>query len=84
MILVEAIVGNVNEATWKKQLEGATLDYLRLDQWQAQKNRFRLSSEGGVEVAISLDRTSHLHNGDVLVWNAATRSWSSPASSFKR
>jgi urease accessory protein len=73
MILVEAIVGNVNDASWKKQLEGATLDYLNLDQWQAQKNRFRQNTEGGLELAIALDRNSHLHNGDVLVWDTATR-----------
>jgi urease accessory protein len=73
MILVETIVGNVNDASWKKQLEGATLDYLNLDQWQAQKNRFRQNSDGGAELAISLDRSSHLHNGDILVWDAATR-----------
>ena len=35
MNLVETIVGNVNDASWKKQLDGATLDYLNLDQWQA-------------------------------------------------
>jgi urease accessory protein len=73
MILVETIVGNVNEASWKKQLEGATLDYLQLDQWQAQKNRFRNHTEGGVELAVSLERNSHLHHGDILVWDAAAR-----------
>jgi urease accessory protein len=73
MMLIEAIVGNVNEANWKKQLEGATLDYLKLDQWQAQKNRFRKNTEGGVELAISLERNSHLHHGDILVWDVAAR-----------
>jgi urease accessory protein len=73
MVLVESIVGNINDPVWKQQLEGATLDYLNLDQWQAQKNRFRLNSDGGAELAISLDRNSHLHNGDILVWDAATR-----------
>ena len=70
MILVESIVGNINDANWKKQLEGATLDFLNLDQWQAQKNRFRLSSDAGAELAISLDRNSHLHDGDIVVWDA--------------
>src|SRR5262245_5894186 len=73
MILVEAVVGNVNEASWKQRLEGATLDYLSLDQWQAQKNRFRKHTEGGVELAVSLERNSHLHHGDILVWDAAAR-----------
>ncbi len=73
MILVESIVGNINDANWKKQLEGATLDFLNLDQWQAQKNRFRLSSDAGAELAISLDRNSHLHDGDIVVWDAVMR-----------
>jgi urease accessory protein len=73
MIFVETVVGNVSEAHWKKQLEGATLDFLSLDQWQAQKNRFRKNTEGGVELAVSLERNSHLHNGDILVWDPAAR-----------
>ena len=73
MILVEAIVGNVNDGAWKKQLEGATLDYLSLDQWEAQKNRFRKTTKGGAELAVSLERHCHLHDGDILLWDAAAR-----------
>jgi urease accessory protein len=73
MILIEAIVGNINEPSWKKQLEEATMDYLCLDQWQAQKNRFRQKTEGGVELAISLERNSHLHQGDIIWWDTAAR-----------
>jgi len=28
---------------------------------------------GGVELAVSLERNSHLHHGDILVWDAAAR-----------
>ena len=73
MILIESVVGNINDASWKTKLEGATVDRLSLDQWQAQKNRFRMSSEGGAELAVSLERNSHLHDGDILVWDAAAR-----------
>jgi urease accessory protein len=73
MILVEAVLGNVNEAGWKERLAGAALDTLNLDQWQAQKNRFRMTTEGGVELAVSLERNSHLHHGDILVWDAAAK-----------
>jgi urease accessory protein len=73
MILVEVIVGNITDANWKKQLEGAALDYLNLDQWQAQKNRFRATTAGGVELAMSLERNAHLHPGDILVWDDAAR-----------
>ncbi|MDR3621861.1 MAG: urease accessory protein UreE [Paludisphaera borealis] len=73
MILVESIIGNVNEAPWADRLGGARLDVLSLDQWQAQKNRFRLKTSEGTEVAVALDRNSHLHDGDVLAWDEASR-----------
>ncbi|MES2794139.1 MAG: urease accessory protein UreE [Planctomycetota bacterium] len=73
MIIVEAIVGNVDEEKWKQQLSEATFDYLDLDQWQAQKNRLRKHTEQGLELALSLDRTSHLRNGDILIWDAQNR-----------
>ncbi|MHC5539564.1 urease accessory protein UreE, partial [Singulisphaera rosea] len=73
MILVEKPLGNADDPTWAGRLEGATVDPLPLDQWQAQKNRFRLKSEGGVEIAAALDRNTHLRDGDILVWDEATR-----------
>jgi urease accessory protein len=73
MILVESIIGNVREAPWADRLGGARIDALSLDQWQAQKNRFRLRTEEGTEVAVALDRNSHLQDGDVLAWDEATR-----------
>lgn len=73
MILVESIIGNVNEEGWVGRLKDARLDVLNLDQWQAQKNRFRLKTVGGSEVAVALDRKSHLHDGDVLAWDEASR-----------
>lgn len=69
LTLVEKVLGNIGDAVWKGRLAKATVDHLRLDQWQAQKNRFRKTTEAGVELAVSLDRMSHLHDGDVLVWS---------------
>jgi len=43
---------------------------LALDQWEAQKNRFRKRTAGGTEVAVSLDRGVFLRDGDVLAWDA--------------
>lgn len=71
LTLVEKVLGNMGDAAWKARLTKATVDHLRLDQWQAQKNRFRKTTEAGVELAVSLDRMSHLHDGDVLVWDEA-------------
>ncbi|WP_152053231.1 urease accessory protein UreE [Tautonia marina] len=73
MILVESVLGNVNHPSWQALLEGADLDVLRLDQWQAQKNRFRRKTEGGTELALSLERNTHLHDGDLLLWDPEAR-----------
>lgn len=69
MIIVESIVGNVDDDKWAGQLKEASLDYLDLDQWQAQKNRYRTTTEKGVELALSLERNTHLRNGDILIWD---------------
>ena len=73
MILVESVVGNVKDAGWKAKLDGAHVDVVNLDQWQAQKTRFRQRSEGGIELAVSLERNTHLHDGDILIWDEAMR-----------
>lgn len=74
MILVETILGNINDSAWGARLAAATLDHLELDQWEAQKNRMRKRSRGGAELALSLERNSRLRDGDILVWDEAKRS----------
>lgn len=73
MMVIESLLGNTNDPAWKSRLEGAHVDVLRLDQWQAQKNRFRRKTDGGVELAVSLERHVHLRDGDVLVWDDVAR-----------
>jgi urease accessory protein len=72
-IVVDSVLGNVADPAWKDRLDGARLDVLKLDQWQAQKNRFIGKTEGDAELAVSLQRNVHLRDGDVLVWDNATR-----------
>ncbi len=71
MILVEAVLGNRSDPQWAQRLAGAAVDSLDLDHWEAQKNRFRKKTAGGVELAVSLDRGTFMHDGDVLLWDAA-------------
>ena len=71
MLVIETITGNIREAAWKFRLEQATLDWLALDQWEAQKSRLRKSSQNGIDLAISLPRGILLRDGDVLVWDEA-------------
>ena len=73
MILVEAVLGNAAEPEWAARLAQAAVDSLELDHWEAQKNRFRKKTAGGAELAVSLDRGTFMHDGDVLVWDADAR-----------
>ena len=71
MRVIETIAGNIYETAWKARLEQATLDWLALDQWEAQKSRLRKLSQNGMDLAISLPRGILLRDGDVLVWDEA-------------
>ena len=73
MKVIETLLGNSEDPAWKVRLENARVDVLSLDQWQAQKNRFRRKTDGGIDLAISLERNIHLHDGDVLFWDNASR-----------
>lgn len=73
MIIVENVIGNSRDPHWQARLAGAAIDWLMLDQWEAQKSRLRKQTAGEVELALSLDRNTHLHDGDILVWDEAAR-----------
>lgn len=73
MILVETRLGNLSDPVWHERSQHARIDLLMLEQWEAPKNRLRKASEGGVELAISLPRSEHLQDGDVLYFDEATR-----------
>ena len=65
MLVIETITGNIYEPAWQARLEEATLDWLALDQWEAQKSRLRKLSRNGIDLAISLPRGILLRDGDV-------------------
>jgi urease accessory protein len=71
LVRVDAIVGRAADDGWPGRLESARVDVLRLGQAEAQKSRLRKITEGGVEVAISLDRGLQLRDGDILAWDEA-------------
>jgi urease accessory protein len=70
VVIIESVLGNLRDPQWAERLSAARLDALALDQWEAQKNRFRKRTAGGTEVAVSLDRGVFLRDGDVLMWDA--------------
>ena len=73
LVRIDAVLGRAAEDGWPGRLEGARVDVLRLDQAEAQKSRLRKATDGGVEVAISLDRGTQLRDGDILAWDEARR-----------
>lgn len=68
---MEAVLGNAADAPWKARLAAVTVETLALDHWEAQKNRFRKRSSGGLELAVSLDRGTFMRDGDVLLFDEA-------------
>lgn len=73
MIFVEKPLGNAGDSAWAGRLVGAMVDLLPLDQWQAQKHRFRLRTEAGAEIGVALERNTRLQDGDILAWDEPTR-----------
>lgn len=74
MIFVEAVLGNKDAPEWRDRLASAQIDYLEMNQWEAQKSRFRKKTSEGTEFAVSLDRGSHVRDGDILHWDWEQRS----------
>ncbi|AMB44428.1 urease accessory protein UreE [Methylobacterium sp. AMS5] len=73
MILVEHKLGHLGDPVWQERAGQARIDPLVLEQWEAPKSRLRKASESGIELAISLPRSEHLHDGDVLHYDAAQK-----------
>jgi urease accessory protein len=73
LVRVDAIVGHASEDDWPDLLTEAQVDVLHLDQAEAQKSRLRKATDGGMEVAISLDRGTQLRDGDILLWDEVRR-----------
>jgi urease accessory protein len=74
VILIEHILGNAKkDPVWQRRLEGAHIDLLVLDQREAQKSRCRRTSLGGRDLGISLERNVVLADGDVLMWDEASK-----------
>jgi urease accessory protein len=70
VVVIETVLGNIDDPEWTERLSAANIDLLEVGQWEAQKSRFRKKTAKGTEVAISLDRGRYIRDGDVLLWDA--------------
>ena len=74
LVVIETVLGNIGDPEWAGRLSAAEVDLLEIDQWEAQKSRFRKKTAKGADVAVSVDRGTYIHDGDVLLWDAQARS----------
>lgn len=64
------LIGNYHsDPIWKEKLTQATLEYVPLDQWTAQKSRFIGKSDQGTTYGIALKRQSKIKDGDILEYD---------------
>lgn len=71
MKMYTEVLGNMlTDSAWTEKLRHATIEYLNLDQWTAQKSRFIAKSNEGTEYGVALKRHSQVENGDILEYDA--------------
>ncbi len=71
MKMYTEIIGNmITDPVWADKLSDATIDYLDLDQWTAQKSRFIARNNEGTPYGIALKRHCRIENGDILEYDA--------------
>lgn len=64
------ILGNSHSPEWQPRLEGATIDYIELDQWNAQKSRLLAVGESGKPYAMAFERGVRLSDGDIIAYDS--------------
>lgn len=70
MKIYTEIIGNIYQTPeWGEKLKDATIEYVYLDQWTAQKSRFLGKSDKGEEYPIALKRHSQIIDGDVIYFS---------------
>jgi urease accessory protein len=73
VLRVNAVLGSSADADWAARLRAARVDVVRVGGTDAQKSRLKTKTSDGTDVVISLDRGTRLRDGDVLHWDAPSR-----------
>lgn len=73
MTTINTILGNCNSDEWRRRLKETTIETLELDQWSAQKSRL-IIEKGAERYCISLNRHTHLKDGDIVLFNEEKKS----------
>ena len=64
------ILGNSHSPEWESRLQGATIDYIELDGWNAQKSRLLAIGASGKPYAMAFKRGHKLNDGDIIDFSA--------------
>lgn len=70
MTVYRNILGNASSEEWRSRLRGATIDYIELDQWNAQKSRLLAVGTSGKAYPIAFERGERLHDGDIIEFDS--------------
>lgn len=63
------ILGNTHSPEWQPRLKEVQIDYIELDQWNAQKSRLLAVGESGKPYAMAFERGMRLSDGDIIEYN---------------
>ena len=66
MEIFKEIIGNLHSSEWRERSATSQVEYIDLEEWQAQRSRFLARSENGEEYAIALRRHTPIKDGDIL------------------
>ena len=69
MEVYKKILGNQSDAAWAERLAHCSVDYIELDQWNAQKSRLLAIGASGKPYAMAFDRGHRLHDGDIIAYD---------------
>jgi urease accessory protein len=65
------ILGNSHSPEWQPRLRRAHIDYIELDQWNAQKSRLLAVGTSGKAYAMAFERGHRLADGDIIDYDPA-------------
>lgn len=72
MEVYRKILGNSHSPEWQPRLEGKEIDYIELDQWNAQKSRLLAIGTSGKAYAMAFARDVRLSDGDIIAYDSTT------------
>ena len=74
MNVYKNILGNASTEEWKQRLLGVDIDYIELDQWNAQKSRLLAFGISGKAYPLAFERGERLHDGDIIQFDSQAHS----------